>query len=131
MFYKLGIPKYSEQPTEKFRKISKIIFSCKTSPRDSFSNTGKHFCESLYFVKCYIQVAQWKKQYHCSFHRASKILRKNDFYTFTLGLTWQNKINKTSIRALYIFKLLYTWCSTKELLLLSRSTWNFKNKWLL
>ena len=33
--------------------------------------------------------------------------RKHDFYTFISGLTRQNKINKTRIRAIYIFKLLY------------------------
>ena len=55
---------------------------------------------------------------------APKTSRKNDFYTFSLGLTCQNKISKTRIRALYISILLYAGCFTKEAItmLLSRST---------
>ena len=57
------------------------------------------------------------------FPKAPKILRKNDCYTFTLGQTQSNTINEIKIRALYIFKLLYTGCSRKEAisLLLLRS----------
>ena len=64
------------------------------------------------------------------FRGAPKISRKNDLYTFILGEKWLNKIKKTRIRTPYILKLLYTVCSTKQLisLLLSRSTKNFKNK---
>ena len=62
--------------------------------------------------------APQKKPYHCSFRGAAKISRRNDFYTFTLGQTWKNKVNKIRIRALYIFKLLYAECSTKEVITL-------------
>ena len=31
-----------------------------------------------------------------------KFQEKNDFYTFALSKTWQNKINKIRIRVLYI-----------------------------
>ena len=49
---------------------------------------------------------------------------KKYFCTFTLVQKWQNKINKARIRALKIFKMLYTGRSTKEAmsLLLSEST---------
>ena len=57
------------------------------------------------------------------FGKQLKLQEKRVFYTFTLGQTWQNKINKIRIRALYIFNLLYTGCSTKgaPTLLLLRS----------
>ena len=32
-----------------------------------------------------MQGAPRKKKYHCSFRGASKVSRKYDFYTFTLG----------------------------------------------
>ena len=50
---------------------------------------------------------------------------------FGLNVAKQN--TKSNIRTLYNFRRLYTGCSVKEaiLLLLSRDTLNFKNKWLL
>ena len=44
-----------------------------------------------------------------------------------------NQIRKTRIKKLYNLKLLYTGCSAKDpiTLLLSRSTCNFKKKWLI
>ena len=72
-------------------------------------------------------------QYHCSFSGAPKISRKSDFHTFTLCQAWQNKINKTRIRALYIFSSLYTGCSTKQAisLFLLQRVQSFKKKWFL
>ena len=51
--------------------------------------------EHYIFLNCSIQVAPRNEQYHFSFRGAPKISRKNYFYTFTLGQTWQNKINRT------------------------------------
>ena len=122
MFYKIGIPKYSRAPNGAFSQFLRTPFlpeHFRLIASQYFGKfMGNHLYESVYFVKCYIQGALWKKQYHRSFCRAPKISRKHDFYTFTFGLTWLNKINKTRIRALYIFKLLYTGCSTKKAILL-------------
>ena len=66
------------------------------------------------FSNWYIQNAHQKKQYHWSFWEEPNISTKNDFYTFTLGQTWQNKINKTRIRTLYIWKFLYKACCSRR-----------------
>ena len=66
------------------------------------------------FINSYIQGALGENQYHCFFPRVPKISRKNDCYRFILGQTWSNKINEIKIRALCIFKLIYTECSPKE-----------------
>ena len=68
------------------------------------------------FWNCYIKGASQMEQYHSSFRGAPKTPRKNEFYGFNFGETWQNNIIKTRIRTLYI--LLYTGCSSKEALLL-------------
>ena len=65
----------------------------------------------------YIQGAPRKKQYHCFFygcflHGAPQGLRKSGFYRSILGELRQIKIKK--IRWPYIWKMLYTDCSTKE-----------------
>ena len=52
----------------------------------------------------------------------SLLITPSDFYIFTLGETWQNKINKTSIRAIYIFKLQGCYWEEAISLLRSRST---------
>ena len=41
--------------------------------------------------------------------------------------TWQKKIKKTRIRALYIFKVLYTGCSTKEAISLLKAISLYKH----
>ena len=43
------------------------------------------------FCNCYIQGASRKKQHHCFFCRAPKLLRKNDFYASTLDKYCQMK----------------------------------------
>ena len=77
----------------------------------------------------------------CSTKKAIKLLPSRSTWNLKdsrllqmhFGLIVANKNKKTSIRTLYILKMLHTRCSTKEAikLLPSRSTLNFKNKWLL
>ena len=66
------------------------------------------------FSNCYIQGTPRKKQYHCFFRRTPKISRINDFYRSILGELWEIKIKKNKISTLYILKLLFAGCSTKE-----------------
>ena len=80
--------------------------------------------DTIHFENAIYKVLHLRSSITAPFAEHLKFREKSDFYTFTLGQTWQNKINKTRIRALYIFNLLYTGCSKKEAksLLPSRST---------
>ena len=89
--------------------------------------------DTIHFENATYKVLHLRSSITAPFAEHQKFQEKNDFYTFTLGQTWQNKINKTRIRALYISNLLYAGCSTKEAitLLLLWNTENFKKKRLL
>ena len=56
--------------------------------------------KTLLIFKTLYTGCPWKKQNYCFFHGAPIISRKKDFYIFSLVQTWQNKINKTRIRAI-------------------------------
>ena len=57
MFYKIGIPKYSEAANggAQYEKVFLKTFSYRTPPFAAFQYfaefTGKHLCESVYFIK--------------------------------------------------------------------------------
>ena len=65
--------------------------------------------------------------------RSTKNFKKNWLLHMHFRLIVSNQNQKTTTRTLYILKMLYKECSTKEAIKLvpSRSTWNFQNKWLL
>ena len=81
------------------------------------NNNGIHFETATYMVP------HKRSNITAPFKEHLQFREKSDFYAFTMGQTWQNKINKIRIRALYIFNLLYTGCCTKgaPTLLLLRS----------
>ena len=58
------------------------------------------------FSYYYIQGAPVKKQYHCFFRGARKIILKKGFYS-NLGEQWQIKVKKTRVKRLDTLKLLY------------------------
>ena len=96
------------------------------------NSNGKYRIRTLYFLKLLCTGCSRKNPIkllpsRCTWNFLNKWLLYVNF-----GWTVANRDQKTKIRRIYILKMLYTWCSTKEAvsLLLSRSTWNFDNKCL-
>ena len=112
--------------TEHLKFQEKVTFTHALWVNSCKSKEKKLELEQHIFWKCYIQGAPRKKQYH-SFFRGVPIISR----IFGLIVANQNKIIR--IRTLFILKMLYTGYYTKEVITLlpSRSTWNFKKKWLL
>ena len=79
---------------------------------------------SIYFENAIHRVLNERSNITDTFAEHLEFPEKKTFYTFTLVQAFQNKINKTRIRSLQIFKLLFTRFSTKDAisLLLSEST---------
>ena len=114
---------FAEHP--KLQHLNTFIHTLWVHSGKSKKKTNKqNSVRTLYILKILYRVLYERSNITTPFAERLKFQKKHDFYAFTFSQTWQNKINKISIRALYIFILLYTRCSTKGavILLLSWST---------
>ena len=84
---------------------------------------------ALYILKMLYTGCSTKEATSLLLSRNTQNIKKNWFLLMQFRLIVANQIKKTKFRTLYILRLRYTECSTKEAIkLLSwRNTWNFKN----